>query len=388
MTWPPSARRTRLLAMAVASLFAVYFGLYGAAILMRPGPFRFGDFFALWSYGQVLAAHPAAELYDFATLVARQVALGMATTESNPFPYPPSFMLFVWPLGLLPYTAAYVAFMAATFGAYVLAVGLAAPPPRMPLVLTALVAPTSILTLVSGQSGFLAAALFLGGMACAPARPVLGGILLGLLAYKPQLGLLVPVALLAAGLWRTTVAACATVAATVLASSAAFGWRIWAEWLAYLPNYATQFERESGGDDFLMPTPTASLHAHGVAPEVVRLVQLAVLLCAVAWVWHSFRRGAGARATLVLATATFLATPHAFIYDLPMLTGAVLLFIAARAGAGVGLTTIEVATLSLALIFPAIMVFVGRDIALGVVSLALLAASLIARPAGAERAPA
>ena len=364
--------------MGLVALFGAYFGLYGAATLMQSGPSRFGDFFAIWSYGQVLAAHPAAELYDPAALVARQVALGMPATQSNPFPYPPSFLPVVWPLGWLLYTPAYVAFMGATFALYLLAVGLAAPSPRAPLVLVALVAPTSILTLVAGQSGFLAAALFLGGMRLAPVRPVLAGVLLGLLAYKPQLGLLVPVALAAAGLWRVIATAVVTTLLVALATSAAFGWHIWAEWLTYLPAYAGQFARESTQDDYLMPTLTAALHMLGIGPGVARPAQLVLALAAAAWVWRAARPGLGPRAVLVLATASFLATPHAFIYDLPMLSGATLLFVADRAPAGV--TAQEAAALALALVFPAAMVHAGTTWPIGIVCLLLLGASLMAAP--------
>ncbi len=78
--------------------------------------------------------------------------------------------------------------------------------------------------------------------------------------------------------------------------------------------------------------------------------------------------------------------PYAFVYDLPLLTGAVLLFIADRSRAPSGLSTGEVAALALALVFPAIMVHAGGAVPIGAPCLALLAAVLIAvtpaRPAG------
>jgi hypothetical protein len=371
--------------MAAGVLFGCYFGLYAAAILRQDGPYPFGDFFALWSYGKVLVAEPAAVLYDSASLIARQVALGMASTQSNPFPYPPIIMPVLWPLGWLTYTAAYAAFMAPTFSLYVLAVGAGTPPPRLPLVLFAIVAPTTILTLVAGQGGFLAAALFLGGMRLVPSRPVLGGVLLGLLAYKPQLGVLVPVALLAAGQWRAIAAAVATVAMLAVATSAAFGWHIWLDWFGYLPAYADQFERESTQSDPLMPTLTAALRALHVAPGIARPAQAALALAAAVWVWRECRHGLTRGAVLALATGTFLATPHAFIYDLPLLTGAVLLFIDHRLRASDGLSTGEVCALTLALIFPALMVHAGGTVPIGVACLAVLAVVLIRQHAVADR---
>jgi hypothetical protein len=380
MTWLPTDRRLDRLALVVGTLFACYLGLYATAILAQPDPFRFGDFFALWSYGKVLAEHPASELYDAQTLVARQIALGMPSTVSNPFPYPPNFLPVVWPLGQFGYLAGYAVFMALTFGLYLAAVVAGTPRPRLPLLLAAVVAPTSTLTLVAGQSGFLAGALFLGGMRLAPVRPVIGGVLLGLLAYKPQLGLLVPVALVAGGQWRCIAAAAGTVGLMAFATSAAFGWHIWADWLAYLPVYADQFERESTLKLYLMPTLAAALHALSVPNVVVVPAQAALALAAVVWIWRESRRGPSARALLALATGTFLAAPHAFVYDLPMFTGAVLLFVEQRLRGSAGIGAPECAAVILALCFPAIMLHAHSALPIGPASLALLAAALLAAP--------
>ena len=48
-----------------------------------------------------------------------------------------------------------------------------------------------------GQNGFLTAALLGGALHWLDRRPWLAGVLIGCLAYKPQFGVLIPVALLA-----------------------------------------------------------------------------------------------------------------------------------------------------------------------------------------------
>jgi hypothetical protein len=195
------------------------------------------------------------------------------------------------------------------------------------------------------------------------------------------------VALVAGGHWRCIAAAAATVAVVALATSAAFGWHIWADWLAYLPAYEQQFERESSGNTYLMPTPTAALHALHVPAGIVGPAQAVLAVAAAIWVWRESRRGPSARALLVLATATFLATPHAFVYDLPMFTGAVLLFIEQRLRRTAVIGSAELACLILALIFPPLMLHLGTVPELGAASLLLLAGVLIAGPpAGDARA--
>ncbi len=375
MIWRGTDRRSEVLGLALGTVFAVYFVLYGAATLLRADPFPFGDFLAIWADGRLLASHPAADLYDPAILPDWQHAIGLAGPGSTPFPYPPNFLPVIWPLGKLSYYPAFAAFSAVSLCIYLL--GIALPHPKLPLVLIAVAAPTTILTLVAGQSGLLTAGLFLGGLRAAPVRPVLGGVLLGLLAFKPQLGLLVPVALAVAGAWRCITAAAVTVVLVALATSAAFGWHIWADWLAYLPTFSAQFERESSGIDFLMPTLTGTLRLLGASPSVARPLQIALGLVAAVWVWRACRNGLGPRSVLVLATAIFLATPYAFVYDLPLLTGAVLLFVGDRAGTG--LSTPEVAALVLALVFPVVLVHAGAALPIGCASLLLLACVLAAK---------
>jgi len=378
MIWRATDRRSEVLGLGLGTVFAVYFVLYGVATLLRDDPFRFGDFLALWADGRLLATHPAADLYDPAILPDWQHAIGLAGPGSTPFPYPPNVLPVVRSIGMLSYDRAFTAFSAVSLCLYLLAIAL--PRPKAALVLVALAAPTTILTLVAGQTGLLAAGLFLGGLRAAPGRPVLGGVLLGLLAFKPQLGLLVPVALVAAGAWRCIATAAATAVLVALATSASFGWQIWADWLAYLPKFSAQFERESSGIDYLMPTLTGTLRLLGASPAAARPPQIALGLLAAAWVWRACRQGLGPRSVLVLATAIFLATPYAFVYDLPLLTGAVLLFVAHRARDG--LSTREVAAMVLALVFPVVLVHAGATLPIGCASVLLLGAVLVAEARG------
>mgnify|MGYP003694260653 FL=1 len=52
--------------------------------------------------------------------------------------------------------------------------------------------PVVLTNTLVGQNGFLTASLIGGALYLMPARPVLSGICLGLLSYKPQYGLLFP----------------------------------------------------------------------------------------------------------------------------------------------------------------------------------------------------
>ena len=142
--------------------------------------------------------------------------------------YPPHLMLFIWPLGLMPYLPAYLAWCAVGIALYLFACSAAIPRRHM---LFLAVAPAVAVCIFFGQNGFYTAALLIGGMLNRERRPVLAGVLFGILTVKPQLGMLLPVILLLERRWLTIAVAAATTAVLVAAASMLFGFGIWIEFL-------------------------------------------------------------------------------------------------------------------------------------------------------------
>ena len=244
LSWLPGGGKFRLLAGILLTLFAVYGFAYLAISVTRGWPRGFGDLFALWSWGRFIGEHPAVEIYDPALLRSAQLALGMDSHSSYPFAYPPSYLPVLWALGQLSGPVAFVLLMAASLPLYLWAtLGRKWRPAAL---LAALVAPTTVIGIVSGQSGLVAAALFAGGLRLAADRPATAGVALGLLSYKPQLGLLIPVALVASRRWRTLGAAAATAIFMIIATSALFGPAIWPRWAAAIPAFSRQVGAEGG----------------------------------------------------------------------------------------------------------------------------------------------
>lgn len=200
----------------------------------------------------------------------------MLPQAHNPFPYPPHFLLIIWPFGFLPFYAAYAVWMGTTLLLYLLATCTGAGG-EAAMVFTALLAPATTACLIGGQSGFFVAALLVGGLRLIPRRPILGGILFGLLTYKPQFGVLIPVALIAAGQWRCIAAACATTAALAIVTAGAFGVSIWETWWQALAEYAAWFDRETVANQF-MPTVLTNLQMLGLPPGFARAGQSAAAL--------------------------------------------------------------------------------------------------------------
>ena len=329
----------------LGAVFAVYAALAWQYTLQGRQAYQFGDFFALWTSAVLTHQGEAAVNFDADALHLRQVAMGMSPHGYNPFPYPPTLLLWLGPLGALTLSAAFYAFMIPQFLAYLAAMG-AGRWREWPWTFAAVAAPASAITLISGQTGFLSGALMVGGLRLLPTRPALAGVLFGLLAYKPQLGVLIPVALVAMGAWRTIAAACATALAGGLASGLVYGFALWPLWLHALVEYAHRFPPVF---DY-MPTIEANAAMLGAPPALGQTLQIVVSLFVAATVWRVWRGGPTPRAAALLIVATFLATPHAFNYDMPMLTAALVYYVMARRAKGLDIG--EAVALAMAFLAP------------------------------------
>jgi hypothetical protein len=336
------------------NVVAVCLGLlvvcYGSVLMARlwaPGPVHM-DFFGIWSWARFEIEGPPALIYDHAVQQAFLLALDPAFPVPMPFPYPPPYLLVIRPLGWMSYPLAQALWSGTTLAAYLAA--LSDRPPRLSTLLLALLAPAAAVNLFYGQNGFLTAALLVGGIRLAPSRPVLGGILLGLLlSYKPQFAFLAAIALAASEVWPAALAGVLTFAAAAAASLLAFGAEPWSAWIDSLPEFGTIVYDQRARLLALMPTAFSNALALGASERSALLIQAAVTAVAAAGVWFAFRRARGKLAAAALAVASVLAAPYAFVYDLTLVAAAVAL-IAGESAVTLGPT--EVLVLAVALLLP------------------------------------
>lgn len=277
------------------------------------------DFITFWGASYLALGGAPAAAYDMVRIAAaEQVAVpGLETVYL--WHYPPTFFLVILPLALLPYLAAYFAFVGAT-GAVFAAVmrRIVARTDWRAMVLVAAF-PAVFVNVFHGQNGFLTAAVLGAALLALDQRPLLGGALFGLMAYKPQFAVLVPVALLAAGAWRAIAAAAVVALGFVALSTAVMGPDVLAAFLANMP-----FVRRLMENGFLpwnkMPTVFAMLRLLGVGVGAAYAAQALCALAAVAGVVALWRSQAPlALRGAMLVVATMLATPYMFDYDMVVL---------------------------------------------------------------------
>ena len=369
-SWPPDSDKFRLLAGVLLAFSGLYSLFYLAVGIGRGWRAGFGDSFALWMWGRFAIEHPAAQIYDPALLRGAQLALGMDPGGSYGFAYPPSYLLVLWPLAHLSGWAVLVALMAISLPLYLWAT--LGNDLRLPSLAMALLAPATVIAVISGQSAFLVAALLVGGVRLLPVRPIAAGVLFGLLTVKPQLGLLLPVALVAARCWRSVVAAATTGIALIAVTSLLFGADAWLAWASSIAGFSRYVAADSAEVRHLMPTVLAALTQLGVAPPLAQFVQSGATVVAGAAVWWLYRRDTGRLSAAGLLVAALLATPYAFVYDMPILTAAVIWLVAVRRRAGGAFGTGEVLVIVLAMLSPAVLAAGQTRFPLEVLSLMLL----------------
>lgn len=288
------------------------------------------DFSNIYAAGRYVQEGAPAAPFDPALQEKEERKIFGASTPFYGWHYPPFFLLAAAPLASLSYLPALLVWQAVSFAFYLGAMALllrqAPGLRRRDWLLVAIAFPAVFVNLTHGHNGFLTAALMAAALALLDKRPVLAGICIGLLVYKPQFGLMIPLVLAATGRWRSFAAAAATVIALAGLVTGLFGPEVWTAFLA-----STRFTRtvvlEQGGTGFYkIQSVFAWVRLWGGPVALAYIVQAAVTLVAgffLVRLWRSDARFAHKGAALCLAA--ILATPYSLDYDMMVLAPAIAL---------------------------------------------------------------
>ena len=311
-------RRAALAALAAAN---VAFAALAMEVSNHPPPGArpaSADFVSFYAAGRLADEGRPWEAYDPAPHAAAEAAAAGPGRKYEFFFYPPPFLLACGALAWLPYWPALALFEAASLAAMMAGLATIAATGGMrrgsAWLLAAAYTPLAW-NLELGQNAFASAALLAFGTLALERRPLASGTALGLLCYKPHLGLLLPVALSAGRRWRAFAAAAATVACACAAAWAAFGTRTWAAYAhAFLGSGSTYGSGRVRFDGMVSPFGAAMLSGAGRGASLA-VQATATLACAaaVAWAWR--RPGTQATRSASLLSATALALPVLLIYD-------------------------------------------------------------------------
>ena len=304
---------------ALAALYLLYFVIIyraGSWIINGAGLPIYTDFACAWVAAlQAIHGH-AASLYDPAKFAEMQAALVGTSGYIYPnWPYPPMFLLILAPFTAFGYLHAFIAWDLLTLLGCVAVVYLIVR--RRAAIAIALAAPFTAWNFLAAQNGFLTASLLGGSLLLLERQPVSAGVLIGCLIYKPQFGILFPVALLAARQWRAIASCAITIAVLAGAAAAAFGADVWTAFPRELVAQAgLNLLADPDSNWGYLQTPYGLIRSlHGGA-YLAWLVQGVVTFGGAVAVWVVWRsRVCYELKAAILSAAALLATPYAFAYD-------------------------------------------------------------------------
>jgi arabinofuranan 3-O-arabinosyltransferase len=277
------------------------------------------DFVNVWAAGKLALDGQPALAWNWDIHKQVQIAmLGQNYVGDFAWHYPPPFLFVAMFLAHFSYAAGLAGWAAISFVPY-MAMMSAVAGQRFGLMVGAAF-PVVLANTMAGQNGFLTAALLGGTLVLTPTRPILSGICLGLLSYKPQYGVLFPLVLIAASQWRVFFAAAVTTATLVLMSWIAFGSESWQAFFHWMPMFSQAFFTEGRATWFKLQSVFGLVRTLGGSGQLAWTLQWMMsgtVLVSVVMLWRS--RADYALKAAALAAGTLLLTPYLFLYDLMVL---------------------------------------------------------------------
>ncbi len=293
--------------------YIVFFATVCRIVITYASTYNLGGDFIHYYVAALLAARgKILEVYNtpaFQSAIAKYIGPNIYY-----WPYPPTFLIILLPLSLLPYLPALFLWVTLTLIAYLLVVHHIAPRPLTFLLTLAF--PATFYNIFTGQNGFLTAGFFGAGLILLENRPFLGGILLGLISYKPQFAILVTLALIFGRQWRALLGAVSAALGLALISVGLFGPRVW---LWFSRNLPVSLEFLSSAPRPKMVSLFAAILLMRGEAATAWILQGIIMLAAVAVLFWGWRRGAPPLRKALLVLLTLLFSPHAFYYDLTLL---------------------------------------------------------------------
>ena len=323
----------------------------------QPGPVHV-DFRAFWGAARLLLERNPSAAFEQAELAR---AGGFAEERWLPWVYAPGFMLLLAPFGLLPFIPAWLLFNAVSVAALALALRPFIGPARIGAT-AFLFAPALLPCLLLGQNSilWLAACLF-AFSSLRDGRQVLAGVGLGIMTLKPQLGVMIPFALLGLGAWRAIAAATVTTVLVAGLPTLVVGA---AYWQAFQRALEIQGDFMVNADLFAgMVSVYSTLIVYGVPASAAMAVQIsvaAIMTVAIRWVWSRRHVSFDLKLALMFCTMS-LAPPYFWFYDAAALALAALFFLRSGIAAQNVFTTVIFTLLWLGAT-PALFVLIVADI--------------------------
>ena len=312
--------------MGVVAFIIMALWIWLRFAVLAPGPEPLGgDFVSFYAASKLALSGHAADAWNPTAHGLAEDGLFRGEHGYLAFFYPPPYLLLCWPLALLPYGWSAVVWMTGTTA---LALGTLRAffhqlRPEGAIPLTVMLAfPAVWINIGCGQNGAVTLAILASGFLMMDRRPIIAGLILGLMVIKPQLAIGLPFVLGAAALaepkrWWTFFATGFSALALCGMAWLAIGP---AGYTAFFANstYAREVLNQGLVDPALMQSLYAGLrvlHTPMTAAYAAQGLLSATVLGMAGYVAFKYRPSGLALGALTIS-ATVLATPFLLDYDL------------------------------------------------------------------------
>lgn len=309
------------------------------------------DFSVYWAAARVAIEHGAVAIYSPEYMRPVEMAV-RPFMDYTPWPYPPTFLLAVIPLGILPFGAALTLFLLVSVIAYAVSIYWVVRRFGSQAFLYVLAFPAVFLVVYCGQNSFITTAIAAAALVAIPKRPLLAGALIAMLGIKPQLGVLFPLALICGCQWRALASAAMFSLLFWGVSFVAFGADAFITFAHALPTFRRDWVDNAESIWAGLPSIYGIARVMGAgsaAAYIVHTILVLPVVAAAAWLWCGNARYELRAAALALATLTV--QPYVLYYDLVWMALPIA-FLAIDMGK-YGATRTEVAMLVFAWLIPA-----------------------------------
>ena len=264
------------------------------------------DFTSFWAAGHVALSGHASLAYDYN---AHGAVEGTVTHLGKPIPflYPPPFLLMLMPFGFHPYWLAYLLWVLGTGAIF------AAATRRILPASYAFGYPAAFDNVIFGQNAFLTCSAFALGTALLETQPFAAGAILGLFVCKPQLALLLPVALLAGRQWRAIGGAALSSIALLALAAILFGFHSYADFLTASSRYGLMMAHGEWRWN-QVASVFGAVRYFGAPTSAALILQGSFAVFAIAITWRAWSLKLDQRVP-ILAASTLLVSPYLFTYD-------------------------------------------------------------------------
>ena len=339
------------------------------------------DFSGFWTAGRMILDGRPADIFDPVTHVTFQRELYQrADIQVYGWHYPPFLMPVAAAVASLSYIVGFIVWQLSTLAMFVAMLRSVLPGQATLVTIAAIGFPATFSTLGHGHNAFLTAALLGSGLLLLDRRPVIAGVLFGLLAYKPQFGILLPLVLVLLGQWTAIASASVTVIVMAVGVTLAYGFDIWPAFLA-----GTEFTRtavlELGATGWSkIQSVFSAARSFGLPVSVAYFAQaISTLIVLGALSALCIARCDSRLIAAATASGALLATPYCLDYDMTILGVAIAFSVAHALDRGFApyQATLLVAVWAVPLIARSGMAVTGFPI--GVVVMAIFFGSIVHR---------